>query len=315
MSRPRHQSQGFVLILVLGAIAVMAALVVGLNLRCRGAVQTSAAWRDSQQALNNAYSGFYAALAHLSGPNTLSSQVWTLDLPQGQCRFEISSNNGKLNPNTLIDKQGHPNSERVEQWVRLIDILNREPGQPTYDYRIIPALLDWTDKDSKVTNLVTISSHPTGAERYTIAGISQPCPNRPVVNISELFWLPGMTDALFQRLQKDVAVGTAERVDLNQASETVLQALSKHVDPVLARVIVNGREVQPYQSMDELSRLPGMSPQAYADLARWGGVNLPTDRVKIKAEGTFNGKERDLEAQIQRNVSSRSVDVLLIKEI
>ena len=309
------QKRGFVLVLVLGAIAVMAALVVSLNLRCRAAAQTSSTWSHSQQALNNAYSGLAAAMVQWSDPNTVVTEPWTLKLDQGQCDIEILPESGRLSVNTLLNRQGQPIEERIHQWARLIDVLNREPGHPTFSYRIIAALVDWTDKNDKVTNLAIIRSEPIGAEQYHIGSMSRSCPNRPVNNISELKWLSGMNPALFKRLKNEISCSSNPKVDLNYASKTVLQALSSHIDPVLAQIILQGRSVSPYKSMEEISQCPGMTTEAFKDLSRWGGIKLESPQALIKSHGIFNGVKRHLIAQVQRNSTTRSVDVLSIKEI
>ena len=177
------------------------------------------------------------------------------------------------------------------------------------------ALIDWTDKDDKITNLTTIPTKPSGSERYSVGPMSRSCPSRPVQDISELRWLPGMNAAIYNRLETEVHCGLENRIDLNYASETVLQALSSHIDPVLARIVVQRRQVAPYNSMEELSHLPGMSTAAFEDLSRWAGVNLKSPQAQIKASGVFNGIQCDLIAQIQRNSTTGSVDVLHIKEI
>lgn len=308
-------NRGFVLVLVLGAIAVMAALVVSLNLRCRAAVQTSSTWSHSQQALNNAYSGLAAAMAHWSDPNTMATEPWILNLDQGQCQIEILPESGRLSVNTLLNRQDQPIEERVRQWARLIDVLNRESEHHPFNYKIIAALVDWTDKNDKVTNLSIIRSEPIGAEHYHIGSMSRSCPNRLVENISELKWLPGMNPALFKRLNSEISCSSNQKVDLNYASKSVLQALSSHIDPVLAQIIIQGRRVSPYKSMKEISQCPGMTTEAFKDLSRWGGIKLESSQALIKSCGGFNGIKRHLIAQVQRNSTTRSVDVLSIKEI
>ena len=116
-------NRGFVLVLVLGAIALMASLVVGLNLHTRAAVRTGATWRNRQQALNNAYSGLAIAMSRWSDPNAVPHADETVTLDQGQCSFTVIPESGRLNVNHPLEQPGQTRSGAY----RAVDAIDRQP--------------------------------------------------------------------------------------------------------------------------------------------------------------------------------------------
>ncbi len=80
---------------------------------------------------------------------------------------------GKLNVNLLKDKDGKPNRARIDQLLRLIDLLNRqEPGLSHIGYGFVPAIIDWTDTDDEVVCLPFVKNENLGAESDYYAGLN-----------------------------------------------------------------------------------------------------------------------------------------------
>lgn len=124
----------------------------------------------------------------------------------------------KFNINNLIDGAGKRREADAEIFAQLLTTLK-------LDAAIMPAIIDWLDRDDDVSGAV-------GAENAYYWRLQQPirAANRTIINIDELRRVKGMTEATFTALSPFITAlptinGERTRVNVNTASSTLLAAL------------------------------------------------------------------------------------------
>ncbi|MHC4694563.1 MAG: hypothetical protein ACYS67_17630, partial [Planctomycetota bacterium] len=135
LNRIKPKQKGFIVVVVLCIIICMAVLLLGFNYQSRTNLRSVGDFQKSAQALNCAKAGLNIAIAAIKSKNetdenktspSLLSQENTIDIGEGKCSLIITEENSKLNVNLLKDKSGKPNRTRIDQLLRLIDLLNND---------------------------------------------------------------------------------------------------------------------------------------------------------------------------------------------
>jgi len=172
---------------------------------------------------------------------------------EGRFRGVIVDEASKLNINSLVNDQGEILPDRLEQLARLFDLLE-------FEREVLDSIVDWMDRDD--------DEEPAGAESAYYESLSPPysAKNGPLSSLEELMLVKGMTgEMLFGKgdtkgLADYVTIYSDEgRVNLNTASALVLQSLSGEIDESLAEAIISHREGEPFRSVDDMTRVPGLS--------------------------------------------------------
>ena len=155
-------------------------------------------------------------------------ELWASELPglpvdndsvQGVVIGKIDDLQGRFNVNNLIGSDGKVDQDILEQFQRLLVILDIDP-------RIAGITADWIDEDQEV-------GFPDGAEdsTYTSLTPSYRAFNRPLVNVTELLSLDGMDKASFDILLPHVtALPGRTLINVNTATPAVLQSLDENLD-------------------------------------------------------------------------------------
>lgn len=320
--KPKHVTTkrgGFVLVVVLGLVLALMPLVLGFNLKTRHHLRTTDALQRSRQALRFARSGLQMAIATLRHQDPCSlGAPRHLELGSATCSVTFISVQGKLNVNRLNDSQGRPDRRRIDQLLRLIDLINKEfdPDQ-RIGYGLVPVLLDWTDKDEKTTLLPFVQQENKGAESAYYQGLDPPyaCDNRPLISLRQFTALKGMTPATLARLRDYLTVHGDGLVALNHAPKLVLQSLSPQCGPALAQMIIDRRRHHPWKHWEELQQLPGMTASLFHTLKRVATLNADHPFVEVRVQSQVSGIGRSLWALLKRNSSTKMVDVLEVEEL
>ena len=155
-------------------------------------------------------------------------ELWASDLPglpvdndsvQGAVFGKIEDLQGRFNVNNLIDQNGSVDPDVLEQFQRLLVILDIDP-------RFAGLAADWIDVDQE-------AGFPDGAEDSIYTGLtpSYRTFNRTLVNITELSALEGMDKASFDKLLPHVtALPGRTAINVNTATAAVLQSLDASLD-------------------------------------------------------------------------------------
>ena len=327
LKQAKTAQNGFVVVVVLCMVIMLAVLLLGFNYKSRTNLRAVDNFRKSRQALNCARAGLNIAIAAVSSTpdshtnkallNLLSGEN-TFEVDEGKCSITISEENGKLNVNLLKDKDGRLNRVRVEQLLRLIDLLNRQyAGNSNVSYGLVPSIVDWIDNDDKATYLPFIKHANLGVESDYYERLEPPysCRNAPLETTEELLLVKAMTPQVFERICNYVTVYGDGGININSAPKSVIESLSEEMDAALARIIINRRKIKPFDSVTELRDIPGMTAGMYNTIRKSTAVN-PTERYyHITVQGYVAPFRHTVVAILRRNMKTKSIDVMLYREL
>ncbi len=198
------------------------------------------------------------------------------DMNVGPMRIQgtMEDMQGRFNLNNLVTPQGTPDMIAVDQFRRLLRVLQLDE---TLAYRT----LDWMDADN-------LPQPSVGAEDEAYTRLAPPyqAPNRPMEDVSELLAVEGVDAEIWRVLSPHVTAlpvaGTPIPVNVNTATEAVLRSLAEYPDPALAQ---RWRERQLSGGMVDLGEVQSALPSQMA-----GRVSLSSNwfalRLAVNADGT-----------------------------
>jgi len=321
------QQSGFVLIVVLCTIILLEVLLLGFNFRCRANLQAVDHLRRSEQALNCARAGLniaIAAIKDISDIHTnktlhdLLSEQNSVTVDDGQCLITVTEESSKFNVNRLYDENGNLNRTRIDQLLRLIDLLNREQlGDSYIGYGLAPAIIDWTDDDEQVTCLDFVKRQNLGAESDYYSKLEPPykCKNRPLEVIDEMLLIKDVTTESFDRLRAYLTVKGDGKININFAPKLVIESLSEKMDTALSQMIVERRKIKPFESITELRDVPGMTDSIYYSIKNTVTVSPEDQYYRIESRGNVGHVGCTIDAILRRNPETKSVEVVFYKEL
>jgi general secretion pathway protein K len=332
----RRGERGVVLILVLVIVMVLAVVLIEFNYETTLELNVAAGATWGRQALACAEGGVGVALAALKtaddalrdeklGP--ILSGKKELVIGDGTCRVVVSSESGKLNINALKPRDGQVDRRRCEQVLRLIDLLNAQTGaEEPISYSIVPAMVDWADEDDDTTTLGFVEGENEGAEKGWYGARKPPCrcKNAPFDTLEELRLIRGMTPVALDGRPEDpetkrpallglrpfLTLWGEAKVDVNHAPALVLQSLAEKFDAGLARDIVALRDERPFESVNELLAVPGMTREIFAAIRTYVTVSPNERYYRVESTGAVQDVERKV-VVIIRVVTSESEPTLV----
>ncbi len=174
-------------------------------------------------------------------------ELWASELPglpvdndsvQGAVSGKIEDLQGRFNVNNLIDRNGKIDPVALEQFKRLLIVLDVNP-------RFAGLTADWIDADQN-------AGFPDGAEDSIYTSMMPPYRtfNRSLVNVTELMALEGMDKLSFDRLLPHVtALPGRTSINVNTATPAVLQSLDANMDPIAVEGLLSQREESGFQDI------------------------------------------------------------------
>ncbi|MHC4103487.1 MAG: type II secretion system minor pseudopilin GspK [Planctomycetota bacterium] len=323
----KKEHSGFVLVVVLVMVIMLGILLFGFNHKSRAGLLAVDDLRKSQQAFNCARAGLNIAIAAIRDTEdiqtnnklrNLLSGEGTVRLDEGSCTITVAEESGKLNINLLQDDNGRTNRTKIDQLLRLIDLLNRENyGDFQISYELVPSIIDWIDSDDEVTFLPFIKHENSGAESEYYSNLTPPyrCRNNLFEMTEQLLLVKGVTQQVFDCLQSFITVRGDGVININWASKHVIQSLSENMDPALAQMIIDRRKIKPFGSVIELRDIPGMTDSIYQTIEKAVTVSSAKQYYLVTSEGTVDGLSYTTVAVLGRNMETENVDVILYKEL
>jgi general secretion pathway protein K len=335
-TRTRYPSKpdksGMVLIIVLLVIAVLTAVIFEFAYDVRLGYHLAENSLSSYQALYCAQAGLAVATAALEQYGGL----WTdekvagilsggvpLTVGVGHCTTSVVGERGKLNVNGLVGPDGKPVRSRIDQMLRLIDVLNAQRGpEDRISYGLVAAIIDWIDLDDQVTVLPFVQGANAGAESEYYRELEKPyyCKNRPLDALGELLLVKGMTREIFSGrtdpgreaplpgMSEYLTVYGDGMVNINDASIPVLQTLSEQMDLPLAESIVRNR---PYRTLDELTQVPGMTPDVLRVIRTMATVRPGGEYYTMTARGVVGQCVRTVRLAVRKDAAGGRVTPLM----
>jgi general secretion pathway protein K len=326
LKRTKTEQRGFIVVVVLCMIICMAVLLLGFNYQSRSNLRVVDNFQKSTKALNCARAGLNIAIAAIKDTgdteakklslNQLSEEN-TFDVGGGNCSITITEENTKLNVNLLIDKNGKPNRTRIDQLLRLIDLLNKESSNQSHiGYGLVPSIIDWIDSDDKVTHLPFIKYENSGAESVYYGNLETPyrCKNALLEANEELLLVKGITQQVFERIGDYITVYGDGKININSASKRVIDSLSEQMDSALARMIIDRRKFKPFDSIVELRDVPGMTNGIYNTIRKTITVSPADEYYHVTARGNVGHRNCTIVAILGKNMKTKNVEVVFYKE-
>lgn len=322
-------------------IMVLAVIILEFNYESRVKLHLADNFHLAAKALSYAEAGVAISKAALTqNDNVLADETLgpllsgSVQIPvaEGYCTISIADESGKININALRVSGGQLIRSRVDQMLRLVDLLNDQYGDhPPISYSLIPAIIDWVDPDDEVASLPFVNGQNSGAENddYQDLADPYPCKNAPFDVLTELLLVKGMTMEIFQGragnesegirpvdgIQRFLTVYGDGKININETSVMVIQSLSDKLDYTLAQNIVEQRRHSPYESIRQLQEIPGMTPEIYGALR--GSVTVrPTDRYyTVTVTGVSDPFVRKVQVVLRKDRSTSHVTALLRREL
>lgn len=318
---------GFIVVVVLCMVMMLSVLLLGFHYKARANLRLVDDFHKSEQALHCAQAGLHIAIAAFQDrPDHQTNKRWlsllsgenTFRVGEGQCTVMISEETGKLNVNFLKDKSGKLDRTKIDQVLRLFDLLNQQKGaQSKINYGLVPCIIDWIDRDDRLTYLPFIRYEARGAESSHYNKLKSPysCKNGLLETTEELLLVKGMTPEIFDRVSDYLTVYGDGEININYAPPLVLRSLSEEMDPALAQLIVDRRKLAPFESIVELRDLPGMRDSLYNTIRRSTTVKPASDHCLVISRGSVDQLKRTVVAILNKNETKKNVDMILYKEL
>ena len=332
---------GFVLIAVLLIITILAAIILEFNYESRMKLHLADNFHHATQALNNADAGIAMAMTALSqnedmlvDETTRPSFSGMVQIPveDGFCTVSIAKESGKININSLRTSDGRPIRHRVNQMLRLIDLLNDQYGESSpVSYSLVPAIIDWVDSDDDVTILPFVKGQNAGAENDYYQKLEEPypCKNAPFDALSELLLVKGMTTEIFHGrmgnrdqgikpvsgMNQYLTIYGDGMININEAPIMVIQSLSESISPIVAQNIIEQRKYSRYSNVDQLRQVPGMTAEMYEDIHDLITVNTNDNYYIVTGTGVVKEFERTVQVVLRKNRQTPQIDVVMRCEI
>ena len=335
-SSHRNDRRGFVLIAVLLVVVLLAVVLLEFNYETRMSVHLSDNCYRSQQALYAAEAGLNLAMAAIGQGDGIRSRAGVERFLSGAvqirvgddacCTVSVEAENGKINVHALKSPEGQLDRRRIDQLLRLIDLLNGQyAGRAPIGYGIVPAIIDWTDANDDVTHLPFVQAENEGAENAYYEQLPPPrrCKNAPLDSIRELLLVRGVTPEIFDGTPGDDAQPRIEgmgrfltiygdgKIDINAAPALVIRSLWEKIDAAAAQAVIDSR---PFASLDELARVAGIAAEALPALGELVTVKPDDPCYRISARGAVGDFGREIVAVVRKNRQTGAVAVLLREE-
>ena len=188
-------------------------------------------------------------------------QDWAQPLPMmliegGSLQGRIRDEQGRFNLNNLL-AGAEANPAAVLQFQRLLRLLE-------LDEQLVNALLDWLDPDIN-------ARFPEGAEDDTYLGREPPyrAANAPLAHVSELRLVAGYEREVMERLLPYVtALPEATALNVNTAPALLLATLVDGMSLVEVEGLVQAREEEPYQSLEQFNAQSAFAGREMLDVPR-----------------------------------------------
>jgi len=336
-----NKERGFVLVAVLLIIAVLVAIIVEFNYESRVKLHLSDNFRYSSKALNYAEAGLAIAMATLKqNDNILYDERFSplflgkvqIPVESGYCTIFVNDESGKININTLKTSNGKIVRSRVDQMLKLIDLLNYQyQEQSPISYSLIPAIIDWVDYDDEVTFLPFIQRENEGAENDYYEDLIDPysCKNAPFDTLNELLLVKGMTTEIFygragdeskniepvDGIQQLLTIHGDGKININEASPMVIQSLSDEMSFGLMQNIIEQRNIRRYGSVGQLQNVPGMTPQVYESIRELITVKPKGRYYNVTVTGVAGQFVRKVQIVLRKDSSTAQIETILRKEL
>ncbi len=203
-------------------------------------------------------------------------EIWAqridfLPVDEGVLAGQIVDLHSQFNLNTL----GVAEPEQVLlQFNRLLAAIPELRDQAVGDLGV--RIADWIDPDTE-------PRFPGGAEDQAYLSLDPPrrAANRPMVSITELRLIDGVTEDIYAALVPHVTVAPAvpHPINVNTATPAVLQSLAEGLTPGDVESLLASREESPWESLENFRAEPALAARPVSE-------NIDVRSSYFRAEGS-----------------------------
>ncbi|MBN1805960.1 MAG: general secretion pathway protein GspK [Sedimentisphaerales bacterium] len=336
----KKRNRGFILIAVLLVISVLVAIIVEFNYESRMKFHLSDNFCNASKALNYAEAGVSIAIASLKkNADILSDKRFIplfsggvqIPIEEGYCTIVISDESGKININTFKTSDDKIVRHRVDQMLKLIDLLNYKQVSCPVSYSLIPAIIDWVDYDDEVTYLPFIERDNKGAENNYYMKLVEPykCKNAHFETLNELLLVKGMTTVIFDGRSGDnnkdiefvegirsyLTIYGDGKININEAPPTVIRSLSDEMSSSLVQNIIEQRNIRNFESVGQLRNVPGMTSEVYESIRELITVKPENRYYNVTVTGVAGDFQRKIRIILKNDSRAARIVPILRKEL
>ena len=298
----RKNPRGVALLTVLLGIALMTLIVVDFATSAGLGFKSAANQANELRAYYLAKSAINVGVALLGqderidarsqNPIDTLTDVWAMPYPAlqvegGTVSLTIVDEARKLSINAMVDEtNGTPQPKAIQKMERLFGILG-------VSAEIVPAIVDWIDRDSVES--------PGGAEGDYYLGLKPPYQprNGPMPTLNDLRMIRGVNEQVYNRLAPFLTVMPEPQVNANTASPQVLASVEPELteDQKIVEEIIAARTMQPFSKITDLANLPDLgnvSTRLTQDLT------VKSEYFTIAGSGTFAGARKFITGTFHR---------------
>ncbi|MFP4498093.1 MAG: type II secretion system minor pseudopilin GspK [Vulcanimicrobiota bacterium] len=292
-----------ILVSVLGAIGIIYIMIVQMSADAMFAAEYYQRIEFREKAYymsRSAYTGVMN-LFTLDDPTVDSFRDdWAQALPpyhledeQVYISVKVEDLERYFNPNYIIEDDDIE-EKHYNQFRRLLEVLLIEPD-------IANPIADWIDADHQRRN-------PMGADGLDYREI--PVKGAPLDSVAEIKLIKGITPEIFQGqeiegkkykgLRDVLTVYSNGYVNVNTADQEVLMSLDDQVTDSMAGEIIRRRDEEPFSSMDDLLKLPGMNHDLLFRMKQVADVKSEYFKITITVENYLK-ETSDLNVIVKRS--------------
>ncbi len=254
---------GIALIICLIVIALLSVFVIECSFLSRVDARITGNWENERRAFYLAEGGVNFGIYLLKRDKTDVDSlldIWAGAVPpipvdEGFIKLEINDEDGKININRLIDKNGKLNRPLMAAVKRLFLEFDVEP-------EVVLALLGRFEEEPGSSAESSGSDSGTGFFRTK----------------AELNKIPGLCDCTDY-----LTIYSTGKININTALVPVLMALSKSINEELAEEIVRCRASRPFSSVSQIGQVPGITPDIVAEVKKLATVKSSFFTVRCSA--------------------------------
>lgn len=269
---------GIALIICLIVITLLSVFVIEYSFLSMIDANITGNWENERRAFYLAEGGVNFGIYLLKKDKTNVDSLldeWAEAIPpipvdEGIIKLEINDEDGKININRLIDKNGKLNRPLMAAVKRLFLEFDVEP-------EVILTILGRIEEEQDLP--AESSGNDSEAGFFRTKG--------------ELEKFAGL-ESCFNCL----TIYSSGKINLNTAPVPVLMALSKSINEELAGEIVRYRVSRPFSSVSEIGKVPGITPGIDAEVKKLAAVKSAFFTVKCSA--SVNESWNTIEAVIER---------------
>ena len=300
------RQRGAALLMAIAAAGILTAIAVEFIDDAQNDVRLVEAFRDdfkARWAIRAPVAIAIALLGEENGGFTGLTQKWAnlneiLLVGDIRVRFQIKDESAKVNLNALV-------SGNEIQRKRTLELLKNYFKRKGLGSELVSYLRDWVDRDS--------DEGDTGAENSYYRSLPKPydVKNQELDSLAEISLIKGFTGKILTALGFEVRAGVPDlglnhlftvfsdgRVNLNTADRQILENLTENFPPNFIRDLLERRETNPIQKIEEIRTMTGMNEELFNKISPL--LTVKSNYFSVTSEATSGRIKKRLVAIIKK---------------